>query len=111
MTNHILDKEQLRSQIVAELNIAHLEPDEQENVINKVSEVLLKKATFEVMRRIPADALDELDRLADSDDAEAVRALVKQHVPDVDSVVADAAREGLEEHKRMVAQLMAEQAA
>lgn len=109
MTKHYIDKDQLRERIVAELNIGHLEPQEQEQVIDKVSEVLLKKATFEVMRRIPEDALDELDRLAVADDADAVRALVRKHVPDVDTVVADAAREGLEEHKRMVAEMVASQ--
>jgi hypothetical protein len=109
MTKHYIDKDQLRERIVAELNIGHLASDEQEHVINKVSEVLLKKATFEVMRRIPGDVLDELDRLADKEDAEAVRTLVRQHVPDVDDVVARAAKEGLDEHKRLVAELVATQ--
>ena len=107
--NTIVDKEQLKGRIIAELNIGHLAEDEQEDIIDAVSEVLLKKATFEVMRRVPEAALDELDRLVETGDEAGMRALVRTHVPDIETVIADAARAGLDEHKRMVAELVAKE--
>lgn len=102
-----IDIEGLRAKIVAELNIGHLSAEEQEQVIGKVSEVLLKRATLALMQRIPADTLDELDRLTDAGDNAAIQKLVAEHVPDAEAVVTQAAQEGLAEHKRLVAELVA----
>ena len=104
-----IDKEELRKRIVAELNIGHLTDDEQEKVINKVSEVLMKRATLEVMRRIPEDQLDELDKLTEAEDGAGIQKLGAKYVPNVEEVVTQAAKDGLAEHKRLVTELVAKQ--
>lgn len=104
-----IDKEELRKRIIAELNIGHLTNEEQETVINKVSEVLMKRATLEVMRRIPEDQLDELDKLTEAEDGAGIQKLVAKYVPNVEEVVTQAAKDGLAEHKRLVTELAAKQ--
>ncbi len=105
----IVDPADLQARIVAELNIGHLDAAEQDKVINAVSEVLVKRATFAVMQQIPEDVQNELDTLAEAGDTEKLNELVRKHVPNVTEVVAQAAREGLEEHKRLVTELAAKQ--
>lgn len=102
-----IDIEELQKRIVAELNIGHLSAEEQQQVIGKVSEVLLKRATLALMQRIPAEKLDELDRLTAAKDDDGIRKLVAENVPDAEAVVTQAAKEGLAEHKRLVAELVA----
>ncbi len=101
-----LNLEELKARIIAELNIGHLPAEEQDQVINTVSQVLLKRATLAIMQRIPAEKLDELDKLSDAQDSAAIQKLVAEYVPDAEAVATQAAQEGLAEHKRLVAELV-----
>ncbi len=109
MTPKIIDENQLRERIVAELNIGHLDVSEQEEIMGAVSDVLLKRASVEVMRRMSAEARAELDKLTEAGDEAAVSALVRKCVPNLEEVATQAAREGLAEHKRLVAELVTKQ--
>jgi ATP phosphoribosyltransferase len=97
---------EIRTRIIEDLDLAHLSKDEQDQVIEALGEVLLERATYEIMRRIPDEDLEALDALAEDGTDEAMQEAIKKHVPDVEQVVMNAVREGIEEHKRLVAEEM-----
>lgn len=99
-----LDPDALRAQIIAELNIGHLNEGEQNQIIEALGDVLLERATFEVMNRIDDKHMEELDVLAEHASDTLLSQKIRELVPNVAEVVANAVREGIEEHKRLVAE-------
>lgn len=110
-TSFPINPDEIRARIIADLELAHLTKDEQDQIIEALGEVLLERATYEVMSRIPEDALESLDALAESSTDDAMQAAIKKYVPDVEEVVMRAVSEGIEEHKRLVAQEVEKEAA
>lgn len=107
MNQGLIHESELRNKIITELNIGHLSAEEQEEVIAAVSDMLVKKVTLEVMRLIPDGAQKELDELADKGDIEELQKIVAVYVPNIQEVVTRAAQEGLAEHKKRVAEIVA----
>lgn len=99
-----LNVEELKAKIIAELGIENLPESEQLTIINDVSQMLLRRATFAIMRLLPPEVVDEVDRLTEAKDLKGVRALVLKHVPNVEEVAVQAARTALDEHKQLVAE-------
>jgi hypothetical protein len=92
----------VRRQIIQELDISHLTKEEQHDVINALGEVLLERATYEVMSLVPEDVLKELDALAVAKDYAAIQEKIRATVPNIDEVVKQAVHEGIREHVRLV---------
>jgi hypothetical protein len=104
-----LDPEALRAQIISELNIGHLTEAEQNQIIEALGDVLLELATYEVMQLIPEGKMAELDILAEHGSDTLLQQKIREFVPNVEQVVAQAVREGIEEHKRLVAEEVAKE--
>jgi hypothetical protein len=104
-----LDPEQLKQQIIGELNIGHLLEREQNQIIDALGDVLLERATYEVMQQIPESSMAELDILAEHGSDTLLQQKIREFVPNVEQVVAAAVREGIEEHKRLVAEEVAKE--
>lgn len=97
-----IDPQQLKQQIIEELNIGHLTESEQNQIIEMLGDVLLERATYEVMQLIPEGNMKELDVLAEHASDTLLQQKIREFVPNVEEVVADAVRAGIEEHKRLV---------
>jgi hypothetical protein len=104
-----LDPEALRVQIIKELNIGHLLESEQNQIIEALGDVLLERATYEVMQQIPESSMAELDILAEHGSDTLLQQKIREFVPNVEQVVAAAVREGIDEHKRLVAEEVAKE--
>jgi Protein of unknown function (DUF5663) len=99
-----LNQDDVRGRIVAELEIDHLTQEEQDQIVEALGEVLLERATFEVMRLIPESEYETLDELTEAGRDEDMQAIIRKYVPNVEEVVAQAVQDGIDEHKRLVAE-------
>jgi ATP phosphoribosyltransferase len=97
-----LNPEDIRATIVAELAIDHLTTEEQDQIVEALGEVLLERATYEVMRQIPEHEYEALDSLTEQGRDEDMQAIIRKYVPEVEAVVAQAVQDGIAEHKRLV---------
>jgi hypothetical protein len=102
-----LDPELLRKQLVHELNLGHLSEGEQTQILEALGDVLLERATYEVMGQMTDTQRAELDVLAEHASNTLLTQKIREFVPTVEEVVARAVREGIEEHKRLVAEEVA----
>ena len=99
---------QMRQQIIDELNIGHLSPEEQDQVISGVGEMLLSRVILKIMSMVPADAQARLEALLGQENNEAaIQSFIEQNVPNSNQVIAQEIRAGLDEHKMRVTQLAA----
>lgn len=101
-----LRAEELRAQIIAELSLEHLSEEEQNQIIESLGEVLLERATYEVLERIPEEKMDELDALGEHGSDTLLQEKIREYVPNIEEVVAQAVKDGIAEHKRLVAEQM-----
>jgi ATP phosphoribosyltransferase len=99
-----LNPAEVRDRIVSELQIGHLAREEQDQIVEALGEVLLERATYEVMRRIPESEFERLDQMTESGDDEGIQKVIRTHVPNVEEVVGQAVQDGIAEHKRLVAE-------
>jgi hypothetical protein len=96
----------LRARIVSELALEHLDEAEQNQIIDALGEVLLERATFEVINALSEDQAAELDSIGeDATDLELQNKL-REWLPQVDTIVGDAVRAGIAEHKQLVSEAM-----
>jgi ATP phosphoribosyltransferase len=92
----------MHARIVEELHIEHLTTEEQNQIVEALGEVLLERATYEVMRNIPESEYETLDKLTEEGRDEDMQAIIRKYVPNVEAVVAQAVQDGIAEHKRLV---------
>lgn len=104
-----INQQELREKIITELNLGHLTADEQTQIIDQLGGVLMERATVALLSKLPAGEVDKVDQLLANNQQQEAQAVIEQHVPNVQEVVAQALQEGIEEHKRRVAELAAAQ--
>ena len=102
-----MNPQDIHARIVAELQIDHLSQEEQDQIVEALGEVLLERATYEVMRVIPESEYETLDRLTAEGREEDMQAIIKRYVPNVEQIVAQAVQDGIAEHKRLVSEEVA----
>ncbi len=100
----VMNPQEMHARIVAELAIDHLSQEEQDQIVEALGEVLLERATYEVMRAIPESEYEALDKFTEEGREEDMQLVIRKYVPNVEEVVARAVQEGITEHKRLVAE-------
>ena len=99
----VVSASEVRRQIVEGLSISHLTTEEQDKIIGDLGAALLERATYAVLIQVPPDQFDRIDALVDQEGKEAeVAVAVKQAVPNVEEIVQNAVRSGVEEYKILV---------
>lgn len=99
-----LSPEQVKEQIVSELEIGHLPEPEQEQIIATLAEALLERATTVIMAKMPEAEFAHVDTLAESNDQEALKAKIMEFVPDAPQIIDQVVRDGIAEYKQLVEQ-------
>ena len=103
-----IDVDALKDKLVEELNISHLSPEERDMVLDKVAELLMKRATFEVYTLIQQSEHEKIDALTELGKDAEVADIVRKYVPNVQEVAAQAIRDELEEYKKSLETVAAE---
>ena len=90
-----------KAQLVAELNIGHFSPEEQDAFLEKMGEYLMRRVLTKMFDAVtdPADR-KEVEKLIGDQNFLLVRAIVEKYIRDVDTLVQEEARAGLEEYKK-----------
>ncbi|MDB4992060.1 MAG: hypothetical protein JWL75_305 [Parcubacteria group bacterium] len=77
--------------LLSSLGIEGLPPDEQEEMLLKLSEVVFKGSLVRMIEQMDEQTKDDFNELLDSDpDDEVVQAFLKERVPDADRIVEEA---------------------
>lgn len=101
-----LNAEQVRDLIIQDLNIGHLSKKEQDEIIEGLNEVLQKRATIEVLKHMPESAAARLSALIDAEKQEEAQKFIREMVPNAQDIVIQAMRDGIQEHKKRVIDLV-----
>jgi ATP phosphoribosyltransferase len=103
----VMNPQAIHARIVAELEIDHLTTEEQDQIVQALGEVLLERATYEVMKLIPEHEYETLDTFAEEGKDGDMQELIKKYVGNIENIVAQAVQDGIAEHKRLVAEEVA----
>lgn len=103
ITSAVVSPEEVRRQIVEGLTIGHLTTEEQDKIIGDLGAALLERATYAVLMQVPSGEFDRIDALVDQEGKEAeVAEAVKKAVPNVEDIIQESVRGGIEEYKILV---------
>ncbi|MBI4121131.1 MAG: hypothetical protein HY457_02660 [Parcubacteria group bacterium] len=97
----------LQSKIATELGVGNLPPESQKRIIARLGEIILQRATMNILDVLPEEKRGEFGKLAAGDDQSAVEAFLKQFVPNADELVNAAIKQEVEAFKGFKAQLAA----
>ncbi len=92
-------QDEMMKQIATDLGIATLSPEEQEGLITKFGEIALKAATVSIMSKLSEANRTQFMKLADSGNAEAVKAFLDKEVPDHEALAGAAVAEEVRRFK------------
>jgi hypothetical protein len=83
-----MDQAQIQKTLMEELGLADLPQDKQEQLLVKMTEVLLKRIFVETMDKLNDQAKDEYEKLVDQESTpEQVETFLKTNIPDYESLV------------------------
>ncbi len=110
-----MDPQQLMAQgralMIEQLNIGHLSEEEQNEILDGLGEVLLRRVLLKLVGMLPEAERPKFGTLLASQDMSALQELVAKYVPNSTDVIQEELRAGVEEHKRLVAEEVAKRTA
>ncbi|MBA3789135.1 hypothetical protein H0X32_01925 [Patescibacteria group bacterium] len=78
------------TKILDALNLSELEPEEQEEILLDLNDLVFKGTLIRLIERMPARIREEFDSLLATDPSEDVmEAFIQKNVPDADSAVTE----------------------
>ena len=83
----------LQHAIAAELGIENLSSEEQQEVVARMSGVLLKAATIAVLEALPEEKRQAFMDLAEAGDQEGIKAYLAKELPESENIVRTAIAE------------------
>lgn len=90
----------LQSRLVEELDIAHLDTQAQERVIDEVGSMLYQRVLLAIFDKIPADQHEKLKQLISANLEDEISAMVAKYVQNVEEVAALALEDGLADYRQ-----------
>ncbi|MBI4118120.1 MAG: hypothetical protein HY455_01080 [Parcubacteria group bacterium] len=97
----------LQQKIATELGVGSLPPESQRRIIARLGEIILQRATMNILDVLPQEKRGEFGKLAAGEDQGAVEMFLKAHVPNAEELVNAAIRQEVEAFKGFKAQLAA----
>lgn len=88
--------------IINELNIGNLSPEEQDEILDTLGDIALKRVLMTVFDRIPEAERDAFQDMLEKNDQAGMQQMLGQYVPEFPELIADALKMTVEEHKRLV---------
>jgi hypothetical protein len=99
----------LKADIVRELNLAHLPSEMQDQIIDSVSELLVKAVIAELLNTIPEAKHDAFGAIAETGDSTLIELFLKREVPDFEEKSKVIVAQELAAIKARTAELVAAQ--
>lgn len=83
-----MDQDQIQKTLMEELGLADLPQDKQEQLLVKMTEVLLKRIFVETMDKLSDQAKEEYEKMVDQESTpEQVEKFLTANIPDYENVV------------------------
>ncbi len=96
---------EIKERLVGELNIAHLRAEEQDDIITKMSTILLDRITMAVVAELPKEEMARVDKLLGAGQTDAVQALIAKQVPNAPDIAEVIIAETMGEYKEVIQRL------
>lgn len=109
--NTAVNPEMIRQLVVDALNIGRLTPAEQDKVMNDLGAVLIKRATYAVLKELSQEDFDRIDKLADQEKDQEMAEAIQKSVPNAQTIMEEAIKSGVEEYKKLVNEEVAKRTA
>jgi hypothetical protein len=103
MCTSMVDPQTLKEYIMHNLGIESFPEDIQNDIIEKLGQVIAQRITLKTLARIPSDVHDTFDRLVETADEAEVRAFIEEHISDYDMFVKNIVTTEIETYKKLVA--------
>ncbi len=87
----MLDKE-LKEEIITKIHIEHLPEQQQDEVIVRIGELIMKRLLLDVADALSMEDLEELKSLAGDKKTEELFTFLNKHVPNLDELTASASK-------------------
>ena len=101
-----------KAEIVKELNIGHFSQPEQDMIIEKLGEYLMRRVLTKMFDSVTApEDKAAVEKMIAQDKFLEVRGVVEKYIPDVDGMVKSEAHDGMDEYKRNLEEAIAKEAA
>lgn len=96
-----------RSMLITELNIMHLTPEEQDEILEGLGEVLLRRVLLKMFDLLPENERDNFGKLLADQKGDEAQAIVQKYIPNSADIIKAELRAGVDEHKRLVTEAVA----
>lgn len=96
--------DETRSLLISELNISHLSEDEQQKVLDALSEMLMRRVMIKLMDMLPEAEQGNFAELLATQKAQEAQTVIQTFIPNHAEVITAELKAGIEEHKRLVAE-------
>ncbi|MBI2045980.1 MAG: hypothetical protein HYT28_00980 [Parcubacteria group bacterium] len=83
----MITNQDIREQIIKELELGGLPSEAQDEIISKLAENLLKKIAIVMLDKLPEDKRGEFEALANAGDTGQVYAFLQAHIPDASALI------------------------
>lgn len=90
-----------REMLIAELDIALLPPDIQDEMIAGVGQNVMTHVLTALLAKLPDDVQEQFKALIETGQGVDAEALAKTHIPDLDGYIATEVRVALDEFKKI----------
>ena len=102
--------EELKQQMVERLDIGELAPAEQDEIITKIGENILKQLTITVLDKLPEEDLPEFDTITESGDPARLQEFLSSKIPNYNKLMQEETTRIIDEFKEIRRGLETEEA-
>lgn len=92
-----------RAQLIEQLNIGHLSEAEQAQILDGLSEVLMRRVMIKLMDLLPEADRVQFGELLGQGNAQEAQKIIEANIPNHAELVKAELKAGIDEHKRLVA--------
>lgn len=100
----MISNQDIREEIIKELELGGLPPEAQDEIIAKFAENLLKKIAIAILDKLPSDKQSEFEALVNTGDTAQVYAFLQMQVPDAEGLMKAEMRSVIAEIKKLSGQ-------
>ena len=91
-----MNNQELRRILISELGIGGIPEEAQDEIVQRLGDVILKALTVAVFDKIPNEARGEFERIAAKNDHAQIQEFLEEHVPDLHSLMEAEVRKTLQ---------------
>lgn len=97
----MITKEELRQIILKDLEIGHLSSDDQDKILEKLGENIIKRITLAILENLSEEARPEFDIISENGNQEKLQEFLKLQIPNIEKLIQKTIQFTINEFKKM----------